>query len=164
MPGGPIGAKPIGTIAASGKIKIAANHSFETRGTQWCITKTPPSGGGADEPVGCRGTVGNANIGDGRVPGIHTSSDAAGNKVVVSVFRGDARRVLYTDGSRFYEAKLYRLAGVPGWMMSVVAYDAPKGDALAPGDAYVFAYNAEGKVMAQFPLVKDGGPRTNPLR
>jgi hypothetical protein len=163
--GGPIGAKPIGTIPVGGKVEIAAKYWFETRGTQWCITATSDSPSGTNEPFGCRGTVGNANIGDGRVPGMQASSDADGHKVVTSVFRGDARRVIYTDGDKFYEAKLYRLAAAPGWMMSVARYERPKDESVqAVRDSYVFAYDAEGKLIAQFPSAKDGGPKTNPLR
>jgi hypothetical protein len=161
--GGPIGAKPIGTIPAGGKVEIAAKYWFETRGTKWCITESDDSPSGTNEPFGCRGTVGNANIGDGRVPGIQASNDANGHKVVTSVFRGDARRAIYTDGDKFYEAKLYRIAAVPGWMMAVASYEQPKGDSTGISDASVFVYDAGGKVSAQFPLAKDGGPKTNPL-
>lgn len=162
--GGPIGAQPIGTIPVSGRVEIAAKYWFETRGTKWCISETSKSPAEADAPFGCRGTIGNANIGDGRVPGIQSSSDANGQKVVTSVFRGDARRVIYTDGSKFYEAKLYRLAAVPGWMLAVASYKRPTGDKVNIVDSYVFTYDDRGKVVAQFPTARDGGgPKTDPL-
>lgn len=163
-PGGPIGAKPIGTIPATGKVEIAAMYWFETRGTKWCITEADDSPSDTNEPFGCRGTVGNANIGDGRSPGIQSSADTDGNKVVTSVFRGNARRVIYTDGDKFYEAKLYRLAAVSGWQMSVASYEPPKDDNSPSQDMYVFAYDAEDKLVAQFPSANDGGPKTDPLR
>ncbi|TWD82541.1 hypothetical protein FB561_3674 [Kribbella amoyensis] len=161
-PGGPIGAKPVGTVPIRGKVAIAAKYWFETRGTQWCITAYDATTGGTFEPLGCRGTVGNTNLGDDRVPGIQSSIDAAGNKVVTSVFRGAPRRVIYTDGDRYYEAKLYRLAGIPGWTMAVATYQ-PVGSRL-PADAYVFAYDDAGRVTAQFPAADQGGPATDPLR
>jgi hypothetical protein len=35
---GNLGAQPIGTIPATGKVEIAPDYWFETPGTRWCIT------------------------------------------------------------------------------------------------------------------------------
>jgi hypothetical protein len=86
--------------------------------------------------------------GTARVPGIQTSIDADGHKVVTSVFRSDAPRVIYTDGDKYYEAKLDRLAAVPGWMMSVARYEHPEENVPAVPDTYVFAYDADGRLVA----------------
>jgi hypothetical protein len=164
-PGGPVGAKPIGTIPKSGAVEIAPRYRFETLGTKWCISEWEPATKEYFEPFGCRGTVGNSNLGDGRSPGMQSSFDTAGNKVVTSVFRGTPSRVIYTDGAKYYEAKVYRLAGVPGWSMSVVSYKPAKAE--QPGspdhDRAVFAYGADDKLLVQFPHSGQGGPKNDPL-
>lgn len=166
VPGGAVGAKPIGTIPASGKVEIADEYWFETKGTRWCTTRK--DGSQLIEPFGCRGTVGNSNLGDdGRLSNYQGSGTADGRRVVSSVFRREGeRRVLYTHGNTYYEAKLYRLAGVPGWMMAVATIPAEKdGSKRRPTtpDVAVFGYDAGGKLVNRFPDVKDGGPKTDPL-
>lgn len=151
-PGGAVGALPIGRIPRSGKVEIAEGRWFETVGTQWCITASDPdSPSGTIQPFGCRGTVGNTNLSPG-LSGMQISG-----RYVSSVFDGNLRRVLYAAGDRYYEARLYRLDGVPGWM--VAAASLPTGKS---ADA-VFGYDAKGRLVAQFPGPRDGGPRTDPL-
>jgi hypothetical protein len=175
QPGGSVGAKPIGTIPASGKVEISDQYWFETKGTRWCVSQK--DGPYTNEPFGCRGTVGNANIGDGRLENLQGGNNAKGERVFSSVFRSDGqRRVLYTSGNTYYEAKLYRLAGVPGWMLAVVTLPSeqeetatmpPKGQSTqspVPQAEYgVFGYDAGGKLVSRFPGVRDGGPKSDPL-
>lgn len=152
-PGGAVGALPIGRIPRSGRVEIADRYWFETKGTQWCITASEPEApDGTIQPFGCRGTVGNTNI----TPSL-SGLQSSGSRVS-SVFAGNLRRVLYTVGDRYYEARLYRLDGVPGWMVSAAALPVGKH-----AEA-VFGYNAAGELVGRFPTAQDGGPRTDPLQ
>lgn len=157
LPGGPIGARPIGTIPRSGKVEIAKNYWFETRGTSWCITAPADGAAGTYEPFGCRRTVGNENLGDVRSPGMQGAGDR-----VTSVFKGDVRRVIYSSGDVYVEAKVYRLAAIPGWVLSIGDLDGLP-TAQRPGGQAVFGFDAAGRLIAQFPEPRDGGPATNPL-
>ena len=151
--GGTVGARPIGTIPRSGRVEIADRYWFETKGAAWCITKVEPAApSGTIQPFGCRGTIGNTNL----APGL--SSMQSSGSYVSSVFDGDLRRVLYAAGDRYYEARLYRLAAAPGWMVAVAQL--PAGQ---PATA-VFGYDRDGELAGRFPSVADGGPRNDPLR
>ncbi|MFG1626186.1 hypothetical protein [Kribbella sp. NPDC049227] len=159
-PGGVIGAKPLGTIPAMGKVKVSDGYWFETKGTTWCVTE---SGGG--NPFGCRGTVGNANIGDSTAPSMQTNGDKArGTVIITSVFRNDdARRVIYGDKGtgKFYEGKVYRLEGVPGWTLSVGVLPWRDSTRATAYQNEAFVYNASGDLI--FPVRKGGHPIADPL-
>lgn len=138
----------IGTIPANRRVEIATKYWFETKGSYWRITRQ--DGGGIVTQVGWRQTVGNRNIGDGRHPGLRTTSAAVpGQAVVSSVFRADAHRVRYRIDNRWHEAKVYRLAGIPGWVLSVAEFR-PRDNELASMAQAVYAYDAKGRLIASY--------------
>lgn len=150
-PGGTIGAQPIGTIPVQGKVQIAPGVRFETKGTQWCISHWDDLTKDYFEHFGCRGTVGNENIGDGRSPGLQSSGGATS-----SVFRGMPRRVIYTQGGKYYEGKVYRLKGIPGWSLSFIQFPETTGEKMP--ERGVFTYDEDNRLIAAFP-----NSRTDPL-
>ncbi|MFC0624286.1 hypothetical protein [Kribbella deserti] len=148
-PGGPIGARPIGEIPTRGEVQIASGVRFETKGTKWCISHWDDQAKEYFESFGCRGTVGNSNIGDGRSPGLQSAGGATS-----SVFRGVPRRVIYTQDDKYYEGKVYRLKGVPGWSLSFVELPAEMKGSTAFPDRAVFTYDENNRLLASFPESK----------
>jgi hypothetical protein len=165
-PGGPIGAHSIGTIPASGKVKVAEKYWFETKGTRWCATSWED--GNYNQPFGCRGTVGNTNLGDETAPSMQENgSKARGTIIINSVFRSsDAYRVIYTDNihGTYYEGKVYRLQGIPGWTLAigVLPWRGPKLDDSMRDAKGVFVYDKDGNLI--FPKQDDGKPIPHPLQ
>ncbi|TDO33743.1 hypothetical protein EV643_1319 [Kribbella sp. VKM Ac-2527] len=148
----------VGTLPAGGEVKIAEHLYFATRGTQWAVISRVP-GEPEYEPFGWRRTVGNDNIGDGTSPGLQSVGP-----VTSSVFKNaKVSTVVYTRGNQAWYGKVYRLAGIPGWVESSADLTAsdpePKSTPGPQGpDTSVFAYDAAGKLLAQFPDSK-----SNPL-
>jgi hypothetical protein len=138
----------VGTLASGREVALGDDLFFTTRGTQWAVISRVP-GEPAYEPFGWRRTVGNANIGDGTSPGIQSSG-----AVHSSVFKGDrVSTVVYTLGRKAWYAKVYRLAGIPGWVESSARLTVEQPTA-TPGpespQASVFAYDASGRLIARF--------------
>ncbi|WP_328989335.1 hypothetical protein OG394_24195 [Kribbella sp. NBC_01245] len=150
-PGGPIGARPVGVIPVKGQVQLAPGVRFETKGTKWCISHWDDLTKGYFEHFGCRGTVGNANIGDGRSPGLQSSGGATS-----SVFRGMPRRVIYTEGGKYYEGRVYRLKGIAGWSLSFIQFPETAGEKMP--ERGVFTYDENNRLIASFPESK-----TDPL-
>ncbi|WP_112241735.1 hypothetical protein [Kribbella monticola] len=154
----------VGALPANGSVEIAADVTFRTKGTQWALVSHAP-GEEPYEPFGWRATVGNANIGDGTSPGIQ--SLGSGEDVVAnSVFRNSkVATVVYTRGTKAWYAKVYRLAGIPGWVESNALVDAGNQPRQTPAAGHsitritgpdhnelaVFVYDAAGKLLKQFP-------------
>lgn len=155
----------IGSLPVNGSVEIGTGVTFRTRGTQWVLVSHVP-GEDAYEPFGWRATVGNDNIGDGTDPGIQ-SMGAGKAQLVSSVFNcPKAATVVYTKGTKAWYAKLYLLGGITGWVESsaLIPVPAPTGTIAAgkgvtpavPGDEVsVFAYDANGKLLASFGGAKD---------
>lgn len=142
----------VGTLPAGQRVKIGADHWFQTRGTQWAITQHVP-GEPSYEPFGWRATVGNDNLGRPSEPGLQSSGTKAG-VVFNSVFENDkAATVVYTMGDQAWYGKIYRLAEIPGWVQSSVEM---KGEAetkhrrVVPKPA-VFVYDKDGTLLSKFP-------------
>jgi hypothetical protein len=148
----------VGTLPAGGEVKLADHLYFATRGTQWAVISRQP-GEPEYEPFGWRRTIGNDNIGDGTSPGLQSVG-----LVTSSVFKNaKVSTVVYTRGDKAWYGKIYRLAGIPGWVES--SADLTGGDPepkSTPGpqgpEVSIFAYDAAGKLLAQFPEGK-----SNPL-
>ncbi|GAA1537094.1 hypothetical protein [Kribbella lupini] len=134
---------PIGTVPAKGEVPMAEHLSFATKGTQWAVISRVP-GEPAYEPFGWRRTVGNTNLGDGTAMGIQSAGGVSS-----SVFRSSrVSTVVYTRGREAWYGKVNRLATIPGW----VAVWADLTTAEEPGgQVSVFAYAADGTLIAQFP-------------
>jgi hypothetical protein len=154
----------VGVLPANGSVEIAADVTFRTRGTQWALVSHVP-GEPTYEPFGWRATVGNANIGDGTSPGMQ-SMGSRQDVVVNSVFRNSkVATVVYTRDRKAWYAKVYRLAGIPGWVESNALVSAGNEPRQTPGamtkripvtgpdphELAVFVYDAAGKLLKQFP-------------
>ena len=141
---------PVGTLPRDSETKIADHLYFGTRGTKWAVISRFP-GEPESEPFGWRSTVGNDNIGDGKTP----SMQAMGN-VFSSVFRSDkARTVVYVQGRKAWYGKVYRLAGIPGWVHTSVELTGGKAPEVTPGptqnEVSMFVYDQNGKLLVQYP-------------
>jgi hypothetical protein len=160
----------IGSLAANGSVEIGTDVTFRLRGTQWALVSHVP-GEDAYEPFGWRATVGNDNIGDGTDPGVQ-GMGAGKAQLVSSVFNcPKAATVVYTRGTKAWYAKIYRLGGIHGWVESsvLIPVSAPTGTETAgtitagksvtaappDDDVSVFAYDANGKLLASFGAAKD---------
>ena len=130
-------------LAAGAEVKIGPYLSFKTKGTQWAVISRRP-GEPAYEPFGWRQTVGNANIGDGTDPGMQSVGGT-----VSSVFKSSqAATVVYTVGTKAWYGKIYRLAGITGWVES-----SAQVTPLTPQNSRsngVFVYDAQGKLLKRF--------------
>ncbi|ADB29461.1 hypothetical protein Kfla_0337 [Kribbella flavida DSM 17836] len=137
----------VGTLAPGQQVKLGHHLSFTTRGTRWAVISRVP-GEPQYEPFGWRRTVGNTNLGDGRALGLQSVGP-----VHSSVFRNErVSTVVYTLGGKAWYAKVYRLAGIPGWVQSSVVMSGakqPRPDAKGPGVS-VFAYDAGGRLLGRF--------------
>ncbi|GAA1537086.1 hypothetical protein GCM10009741_44620 [Kribbella lupini] len=133
----------VGTLAPGREVSLGDHLFFATKGTQWAVISRVP-GEPAYEPFGWRRTVGNANLGDGTSPGIQSSG-----AVHSSVFKNDrVSTVVYTRGQKAWYAKVYRLAGIPGWVESSARLTS---DDVKPGtQASVFVYDANGRLLVRF--------------
>lgn len=133
----------VGTLAAGQEVKLGPGLYFKTKGTQWAVISRKP-GEPAYEPFGWRQTVGNANIGDGTDPGMQSVGGT-----VSSVFKSSqAATVVYTVGTKAWYGKIYRLAGIPGWVES-----SAQVTPLTPQNSRsngVFVYDAHGKLLSRF--------------
>jgi hypothetical protein len=153
----------VGVLPANGSVEIATDVTLQTRGTQWALVSHAP-GEEPYEPFGWRATVGNANLGDGTSPGIQ--SMGSGKAVVAnSVFRNSkVATVVYTRGDKAWYAKVYRLAGIPGWVESSALVNVdPQPKQITAGktvkrvtgpdhnELAVFVYDAAGKLLKKFP-------------
>lgn len=140
----------VGSLAAGQEVRIAPGLFFTTRGTQWAVISRQP-GEPAYEPFGWRQTVGNSNIGDGTDPGMQSVGGA-----VSSVFKSSqAATVVYTVGSKAWYGKVYRLAGIPGWVESSAQVSPVNPESTV--QRAVFVYDAQGKLLKRF------GDGTDPL-
>jgi len=133
----------VGTLAAGQEVKLGPGLYFKTKGTQWAVISRQP-GEPAYEPFGWRQTVGNANIGDGTDPGMQSVGGT-----VSSVFKSSqAATVVYTVGAKAWYGKIYRLAGITGWVES-----SAQVTPLTPQNSRsngVFVYDAQGKLLKRF--------------
>ncbi|MGC4936441.1 hypothetical protein [Kribbella sp. DT2] len=135
----------VGTLASGREVALGDHLFFTTRGTRWAVISRVP-GEPAYEPFGWRRTVGNANIGDGTSPGIQSSG-----AVHSSVFKSArVSTVVYTLGRKAWYAKVYRLAGIPGWVESSARLTAEQQPGAKGAQASVFAYDASGRLIAKF--------------
>jgi hypothetical protein len=152
------------TLAAGQRVKIARYHTFQTRGTQWSVTSHQPREP-SYEPFGWRATVGNSNLGNPGQPSLHGAGSAVG-LVFSSVFKSDkVSTVVYTRGKQAWYGKLYRLAGIPGWVQSSIEM---KGEHSAGGKTgpesarhpalAVFSYDKDGRLLSKFPAGAVGDP------
>jgi len=138
----------VGTLSAGAEVKIGAGLYFATRGTQWAVISRQP-GESEFEPFGWRKTVGNPNLGDVTTPGVQGIGE-----VRSSVFKGpDAATVVYTLGRKAWYGKVYRLAGIPGWVQSSAKLSVPVGTTPsssrgAPDRVSVFVYDGAGKLLS----------------
>jgi hypothetical protein len=150
----------VGTLPAGTEAKIGRYHYFKTRGTQWAVISRVP-GEPEIEPFGWRATVGNDNLGDERSLG---GMQIAG-LVYSSVYKSDkASKVVYVRGDKAWYGKIYRLAGIPGWVELSVELPKDKSatSMVTPGppvqDVSMFVYDQNGTLIDQYP-----GKAGNPL-
>ena len=138
----------VGTLAASGEVQTGTDLYFATRGTQWAVISRQ-SGQPEDEPFGWRKTVGDPNLGDPTSPGLQGVGEVRG-----SVFKSPkAATVVYTQGTEAWYGKIYRLAGIPGWVESSARI--PGGmDPEHSENASVFVYDQAGKLITKFGTAK----------
>ncbi|MGY4771101.1 hypothetical protein ACXC9Q_29690 [Kribbella sp. CWNU-51] len=138
----------VATLAAGAEVKIGSGVFFTTRGSQWGIIERIP-GQPVNEPFGWRKTVGDPNLGDPGTPGIQGVGE-----VRSSVFKSPkAATVVYTQRTKAWYGKIYRLAGIPGWVES--SAQVPGGTDLRHSeDASVFVYDRAGKLIAKFGTAK----------
>jgi hypothetical protein len=141
----------VGVLAAGQEVKLDEHLYFKTRGTQWAVISRVP-GEPEYEPFGWRQTIGNDNLGDGTSPGVQSVG-----LMRSSVFKSSkAATVVYTVGQKAWYGKVYRLAGIPGWVESSVVTtgaDTPKSTpAPAPtaSSVSVFVYDAKGTLLTKF--------------
>ena len=153
----------VGKLPANGSVEVGTDVTFRTRGTQWALVSHLP-GEEPYEPFGWRATIGNDNIGDGTSPGIQSMGSGKG-VLANSVFKNQkVATVVYTRGKKAWYAKIYRLGGIPGWVESnaVVSPESGPRQVTAgksvtkvtgplPDQLAVFAYDASGKLLKQFP-------------
>jgi hypothetical protein len=145
----------VGTLAAGAEAKVGPGLYFTTRGTKWALIERIPGQPGI-EPFGWRRTVGDPNLGDPSSPGIQ-----AADGVVSSVFKNPAAAtVVYTQGHKAWYGKVYRLAGIPGWVESSakVSLAPPAASGYDPMAVTVFVYDASGKLLSKF-----GSAKADPL-
>ena len=139
----------VGVLAAGAQVKIGEHLYFKTRGTQWAVISRVP-GEPEYEPFGWRQTVGNDNIGDGTSPGVQGVG-----LLRSSVFKSSkAATVVYTVGQKAWYGKVYRLAGIPGWVESSVTTTGVDTTTATPDptgpSVSVFVYDAKGTLLTKF--------------
>ena len=144
-------APQVGTLRAGTEVKIGQYHYFRTRGTKWAVISRVP-GEPEYEPFGWRATVGNDNLGDPRSLGGMQISGL----VYSSVYRSDkASKVVYVRGDKAWYGKIYRLAGIPGWVELSVELPKDKTATVTPGppvqDVSMFVYDRNGTLIDQYP-------------
>lgn len=151
----------VATVPVDGRVRIATHYSFGTRGTQWAVIGHLP-GEAPDEPFGWRATVGNSNLGRPGQPGVQGVGSPT-RQVFSSVFRSEqAASVVFTREKEAWHGKLYRLAGIPGWVQASVEMRGVRGGRHASPNGVprigVFVYDKEGKL-----LTSSSGAGRNPL-
>jgi len=136
----------VGVLAAGAQVKLGEHLYFKTRGTQWAVISRVP-GEPEYEPFGWRQTVGNDNLGDGTSPGVQGVG-----LLRSSVFKSSkAATVVYTVGRKAWYGKVYRLAGIPGWVESSVTTTGADATKATPGPSVsVFVYDAKGTLLTKF--------------
>jgi hypothetical protein len=136
----------VGTLAADVEVKVGPGLYFTTHGTKWALIERKP-GQPVSQPFGWRKTVGDPNLGDPSSPGIQ-----AADGVVSSVFKNPAAAtVVYTQGRKAWYGKVYRLAGIPGWVQSSAKISVAPLSAAGDNDPMavsVFVYDEAGKLLA----------------
>lgn len=126
------------TIPASTWVKIDTNTWFATFGTEWCIAEqnTAPKGRPDESwnlPFGCRGTVGNTNLGRTNLSGLQGSGTADHSRHT-SVFTGSPETTAIVVGGKRYPGQIWHLEGIPGWNLGMWTLPADVED--APGNTF----------------------------